>query len=86
VVSSLLMRLKASHNVECGSSHTWLAAHMDHDELRPPWATDTQFKLALDHFHEYRLQPEAIQYQVEIQWRLRDLESDVQLIKNKLGM
>jgi hypothetical protein len=42
--------------------------------------TDTQFKLALDHFHEYRLQPK-----IEIQWRLRDLESDVQLIKNKLG-
>jgi hypothetical protein len=28
---------------------------------------DTQLKLALDHFHEYRLQPEAIQYQVGIQ-------------------
>jgi hypothetical protein len=74
---------KASNNVECGTSHTWLGAHVHHQATM---SEDTQFKSALDHFHEYRLQPEAIQYQVEIQWRLRDLESDVQLIKNKLGM
>lgn len=43
---------------------------MDHDELGPSWATDTQFKIMLDHLHEYRLQPEALQYQTVIQWRL----------------
>ncbi|KAL2006854.1 hypothetical protein VTN00DRAFT_9522 [Thermoascus crustaceus] len=77
---------KASNNVECGSNHRWLAAHVDHDELRPSWARDTRFKLTLDRFHEYRLQLEALQYQSEMQLRLSVLENDVQCIKNRLGM
>lgn len=64
---------KASNNVECGSSRTWLAADVNHNQPRPP-------------FHECQLQLEAMQNQVEIQCRLCDLESDVQRIKNKLGM
>jgi hypothetical protein len=76
---------KASNSFNCESDHSRLAAHVDHDVLRPSCTTDTQFDLT-DPFHEYRMQLKAIQYQSEVQWRLRALEDDVQRIKNQLGM